>query len=634
MIDVGGVGAPRRGRAELRRRRRGRPARTTTRASSRELQRARDASPPSCASGSPPRRSATSPPTTPRSPRYLNHIAGITFPEPADARPREGRDLRYGENPHQRAAFYRETTHRTGTLADATQLQGEPPTLQQPARPRRRVPDRARLHGADRAHRQAHATRSASPRNDELVEAYRKALEGDPVARSAAIVGVNRQLDGATAREIAANSYEAVVAPGVQRGRARRCCGRRPSLEILAVPPDPTEGLRDYGIADLDFKRIAGGLLVETHDELGLDRAQLQVVTKRRPTLEELTDLLFAWRAVRHVRARTRSCSRGTRATVGVGAGQASRLVVGRDRAAPGRRPRQARGHGLRRLLPVPRRHPARRRARASRRSSSRAAPSATRWPSRSPTATTWRWSSPAAATSATDAAPSPERTRSPSSAASERHGDSCSRWRWSASPRPPRSHRRASWAAATGTGPTAPPPRPCAGRWTRSRSPGTIVIGEGERDEAPMLYIGEQRRAARRADAARRRKSTSRSTRSRARTSSPHGQANAITVLAASEKGGLLNAPDTYLEKLCVGPGRGGPRRHPRCRRPRTCDRIAAALGRGVSDITVVILDRPRHDDADRRGPRRPARASSSSPTATCRPPSAARSRAPASMR
>ena len=61
--------------------------------------------------------------------------------------------------------------------------------------------------------------------------------------------------------------------------------------------------MRDYGIASLDFKRVAGGLLVETLDELGLDRGQLQVVTQRRPTLEELTDLLFAWRAVRHVRS-------------------------------------------------------------------------------------------------------------------------------------------------------------------------------------------------------------------------------------------------------------------------------------------------------------------------------------------
>ena len=121
----------------------------------------------------------------------------------------------------------------------------------------------------------------------------------------------------------------------------------------------------------------------------------------------------------------------------------------------------------------------------------------------------------------------------------------------------------------------------------------GTIVIGEGERDEAPMLYIGEE--VGRRDD-----------------DDAPeidiavdplegtnlvaHGQANAITVLAASEKGGLTHAPDTYLEKLCVGPvvaGKVDIRESP----TENLGRIAQALGRRINDITVVILDRPRHE-------------------------------------
>jgi phosphoribosylaminoimidazolecarboxamide formyltransferase/IMP cyclohydrolase len=161
--------------------------------------------------------------------------------------------------------------------------------------------------------------------NDELVEAYRKALETDPVASLGGIVAVNRQMDGATAREIAGNSYEAVVAPGYDPS-ALGILKTKPGLEILAVPADPLDGMRDYGIASLDFKRIGGGLLVETQDELGLDRSRLQVVTKRRPTLEELTDLLFAWRAVRHVRSNAIVLARNA-ATVGIGAAQASRQV-------------------------------------------------------------------------------------------------------------------------------------------------------------------------------------------------------------------------------------------------------------------------------------------------------------------
>ena len=121
----------------------------------------------------------------------------------------------------------------------------------------------------------------------------------------------------------------------------------------------------------------------------------------------------------------------------------------------------------------------------------------------------------------------------------------------------------------------------------------GTIVIGEGERDEAPMLYIGEQV--------------------GRQTEDSPaidiavdplegtnlvaHGQAGAITVLAASEAGGLLHAPDTYLEKLCVGPVAAG---HVDIAASPTDNvhRIAEALGRKVADITVVILERHRHEE------------------------------------
>jgi fructose-1,6-bisphosphatase II len=121
----------------------------------------------------------------------------------------------------------------------------------------------------------------------------------------------------------------------------------------------------------------------------------------------------------------------------------------------------------------------------------------------------------------------------------------------------------------------------------------GTIVIGEGERDEAPMLYIGEE--VGRHDDddvpeidiAVDPLEGTN---------LVAHGQNNAITVLAASEKGGLTHAPDTYLEKLCVGPvvaGKVDIRESP----TENLRRIAEALGRRINDITIVILDRPRHE-------------------------------------
>jgi phosphoribosylaminoimidazolecarboxamide formyltransferase / IMP cyclohydrolase len=255
---------------------------------------------------------------------YLNQITGTTFPNRLAVVLEKVDDLRYGENPHQRAAFYRETTHRSGTLADATQIRGDRPSFNN-------------YLDLDTAYRIArdftsptvaivkHTDPVGIASGDELVEAYRHALETDAVAAFGGIVGVNREMDGATAREIAANSYEAVVAPGYGQA-ALGILKAKAGLEILAVPPDPTEGMRDYGIATLDFKRVAGGVLVETLDAVGLDRGRLQVVTRRRPTLDELNDLLFAWRAVCHVRSNAIVLARNG-ATIGIGAAQASRQV-------------------------------------------------------------------------------------------------------------------------------------------------------------------------------------------------------------------------------------------------------------------------------------------------------------------
>ncbi|HSH22219.1 MAG TPA: bifunctional phosphoribosylaminoimidazolecarboxamide formyltransferase/IMP cyclohydrolase [Candidatus Caenarcaniphilales bacterium] len=256
---------------------------------------------------------------------YLNHIAGMRFPNRLAVVLEKKRDLGYGENPHQEAAFYRETTHRTGSLADAVQLQGDEPTFND-------------LLDLDAAYRiatdftvptcciakQRNPTGLAS--NDRLRLAYEKALEGDTVSAFGAVVAVNRQLDAETAEQIAGNAYEAVVAPGFSP-EARQILAQKERLALLAVPAPPAEALADYGIARLDFQRISGGLLVETLDQFELDRSQLRVVTKRRPTLEELTDLLFAWRAVRHVTSNAVVLARHA-ALVGVGAGQASRLVA------------------------------------------------------------------------------------------------------------------------------------------------------------------------------------------------------------------------------------------------------------------------------------------------------------------
>ena len=256
---------------------------------------------------------------------YLNQVTNTTFPPHVSLVLEKVADLSYGENPHQRAAFYRETTHRDGTIADAILVQG----------PAASFNDLLDLDAAwhiarDFAAPTAVVVRHTDPVGiasaDDATTAFRHALETDPAASFGAIAALNRPVDTQLAAEIANGTFEAIVAPGFEDG-ALAILARRPDLEVLQIPPNPAAGLRDYGIAALDFKRVGGGILVETLDATTLDRGQLRVVTQRRPTLEELTDLLFAWRAVAHIRSNAIVLSRNLQ-TVGIGAAQTSRQVA------------------------------------------------------------------------------------------------------------------------------------------------------------------------------------------------------------------------------------------------------------------------------------------------------------------
>ncbi len=256
---------------------------------------------------------------------YLNQVTGTTFPAHLGIVLEKVTDLPYGENPHQRAAFYRETSHRDGTIADAVRIQGRAPTFNDLL-----DLDAAWRTASDFAAPTAVIIRHTDPvglaSDDSLAGAFRRALETDPGAAFGSIVGVNRPLDATTAREIANGTYEAIVAPGYADS-ALELLAAHPDLEVLRMPPNPSDGLRDYGIAALDFKRVSGGLLVEMLDTTSIDRGQMKVVTQRHPTLEELTDLLFAWRTVAHVRSNAIALVRNLQ-TVGIGGGQVSRQVA------------------------------------------------------------------------------------------------------------------------------------------------------------------------------------------------------------------------------------------------------------------------------------------------------------------
>ena len=254
---------------------------------------------------------------------YLNAQAGTLFPSRLTLVVEKKADLRYGENPHQLGAFYADAAQRRTSISRAHQIAGKDLSFNN-------------LLDLDAAWQIAsdfktptvcivkHGNPCGLASVVDLAEAFRLALEGDSVSAYGGIIGANRVVDDATARAIRPGFFEAIVAPGYAP-EALEILRTKKGFEIIEVPQEATDG-PELGIGNFDFKRIGGGLLVQTFDNLEEDRNKLQVVTQRRPTLEELTDLLFAWRAVRHVKSNAIVLAK-RHALIGMGAGQPSRVV-------------------------------------------------------------------------------------------------------------------------------------------------------------------------------------------------------------------------------------------------------------------------------------------------------------------
>jgi phosphoribosylaminoimidazolecarboxamide formyltransferase/IMP cyclohydrolase len=232
--------------------------------------------------------------------------------------------LRYGENPHQQAAFYRTPELRAG-VATARQVQGKQLSYNN-------------LNDTDAAFecvaefepkRTAacvivkHANPCGVAEGASLVEAYRKALACDPVSAFGGIVALNRPLDAEAARAITEIFTEVIIAPDASE-EAIAIVGAKKNLRLLV-----TSGLPDPRSAGMTVKSVAGGLLVQSRDNAVVDDMKLEVVTKRAPTNAELADLAFAFRVAKHVKSNTIVYAKD-RATVGIGAGQMSRVDAAR----------------------------------------------------------------------------------------------------------------------------------------------------------------------------------------------------------------------------------------------------------------------------------------------------------------
>ena len=228
------------------------------------------------------------------------------------------RNFQHGENPHQRAAAYRHVARTRAGVLGAQLVQGREPTLND----LRDVDAGARL-VADLPIPSAALIRHTDPIGAATAEtalgAFKRALETDGTATSGAIVALNTPIDRAVAVEIASGSYEAVVAPGVADESAADALATRPDLRVLLYEAARSQMPELIGLGD--------ALLMQTADHGAIERSELRVVTERRPTLEELTDALFAWRVVRHVRSNAIVVARNA-ATLGIGAAQVNRRVA------------------------------------------------------------------------------------------------------------------------------------------------------------------------------------------------------------------------------------------------------------------------------------------------------------------
>ena len=247
------------------------------------------------------------------------------FPEELDLAFSLKEVLRYGENPHQNAAFYVDGESPPGTLASAEQLQGK-------ALSYNNIADTDAALDCVRSFHEAaccivkHANPCGVAEARTLAEAYEQAYATDPTSAFGGIIAFNRAVDAELARAIIERQFvEVIIAPAVEPD-ALEALGAKENVRVLVTGEWPAEPLRQ-----LEYKRVMGGLLVQDRDYAAQTAAagSLKTVTRRAPETEELRDLIFAWRVVACVKSNAIVYARERR-TIGIGAGQMSRVYSAR----------------------------------------------------------------------------------------------------------------------------------------------------------------------------------------------------------------------------------------------------------------------------------------------------------------
>ncbi len=251
---------------------------------------------------------------------YLGNISGVQFPETLNLQFYHNQTMRYGENPHQNAAFYREKTPADGTIAAAKQLQGKELSYNNISDADAALECVKSFGDRPTCVIVKHANPCGVAQADSLLAAYDKAYATDPTSAFGGIIAFNRELDEATAAEIVKRQFvEVIIAPSISAAAQTALAGKQ-NVRVLEC------GLwNNAKQTALDFKRVAGGLLVQDKDSGEIGAADLKIVSKRAPTEQETADLLFAWKVAKFVKSNAIVyCKNGQ--TIGVGAGQMSRV--------------------------------------------------------------------------------------------------------------------------------------------------------------------------------------------------------------------------------------------------------------------------------------------------------------------
>lgn len=247
----------------------------------------------------------------------LNDVpARAEYPETLSMQFHKVQGMRYGENPHQTAAFYREAKAPVGSLANYRQLQGKELSFNNIA-----DSDAAwecvKTFDTPACVIIKHANPCGVAVAENTLQAYTKAFKTDPTSAFGGIIAFNRPVDLATAEAVSKQFVEVLIAPAFDEG-ARAVFAAKQNVRLLEIPVDNNTHRFDY-------KRVGGGLLVQTPDIHNVQQSDIRVVSKRQPTEQQWADLMFAWRCAKFVKSNAIVfCKDGM--TMGVGAGQMSRV--------------------------------------------------------------------------------------------------------------------------------------------------------------------------------------------------------------------------------------------------------------------------------------------------------------------